>query len=174
MNEQPTEQDIQDAATNAPRVAVFRFVSAVWSDLDLRAAWLLTDPLLRRCWAQAWLAEQHDLTRSLGYDPDDVVEAFTADRPEHDLWQDFEATQMPSLLAAQPGNLLEWGASAHPEPVDLDTELVWLRSMPAGQAEAVVNGPGVPFVMRFEDGPGWRVLNFVSERVPVPGWPPVL
>ncbi|MEU2712950.1 hypothetical protein [Streptomyces sp. NPDC007205] len=50
--------------------------------------------------------------------------------------------------------------------------LVRLLPKPAsGQIEVDEHYVSVPLLMQYSEGPGWRVLNFVSEQIPVPGWP---
>ncbi|MEU6703866.1 hypothetical protein [Streptomyces wuyuanensis] len=169
----PDEDDLVHA-TQAPVLsAAWAFAGAFWADRDLDAAWLYVDPLLRRCWAQMWLFPLLDVAREDGHDPEAVVEAFTADVPDHDLWPPFARTQLRH--ADLPVDRETWGVKVNPELIAPDIELVHLMPIPEGG----VLYPGetrtaVPLLMRYEDGPGWRLLNFVSPAVPAPGWPPAM
>lgn len=111
--------------------------------------------------------------RADGYDRDDVVEAFAADEPDHPLWASFAKAQARG--ATLPVDRETWGIKVNPETVALDVEL--LRLLPKPASGVVLPGEtyaAVPLLMRYEVGPGWRVLNFVSENIPEAGWPPAM
>ncbi|WP_455361992.1 hypothetical protein [Streptomyces sp. SYSU K21746] len=128
-------------------------------------------PAVRLCWAQAWLHPMLDKARGDGYDPDAVVEAFTADRPDHELWDAFARTQLRGADSAVQRDT--WGMKVNPDIVAPDVELVQFTPIPAsGVIQPGERYEMVPLLMRYEEGPGWRILNFVSEAIPVPGWPP--
>ncbi|MFD4788886.1 hypothetical protein ACFWN1_17885 [Streptomyces sp. NPDC058459] len=172
----PNEFDAEtlDALAHWPVCeAGYGFTRAVWRDVSLTAAWPHVDPLLRRCWAQTWLQDQRDVAREDGYDPDDVVEAFTADRPVHSLWPVFEEVQLASLHGWVQG-VHEWGPTAEHKPVGLDLELVYMVPRPASGNVVPEGGAWMPLLMRYDPVAGWRVLNFLAEIVPEPGWPPRL
>lgn len=162
----------EDGAHNAVRAAGFAFTEALWGGQSLIKAWPLLDPELRRCMAQAWLYGQEGMARRVGFEPDDVVEAFTADQPEHPLWCVFEELQLPDLLEWKPG-VHEWAVTAHSNPVALDVELIYM--VPPTE-DGIVSDTSVylPLVMRYDPVAGWRVLNFLSDGRPEPGWPPRL
>lgn len=173
----PMEPDDEDialyAAQHAITGAAWEFAGAYWADGDMRAAWAATHPTLRRCWAQTWLTPLRAQARADGLDPDEVVEAFTADEVDHPLWEPFARTA--SRGADLPVTRETWGIKVNPD--FLAPDLALLRLLPT-PSDGVIH-PGeqyvaVPLLMRYEDGPGWRLLNFVSEQVPVPGWPPQL
>lgn len=165
-------EQVEDAAHTAVHTVAFAFTEAVWGVQSLAKAWPLTDPVLRRCMAQAWLYGQEGHAHDAGFDPDDVVEAFAADQPEHPLWEVFEELQLPSLLEWKPG-AHEWAVTARPNPVALDVELIYM--VPPTE-DGVVSDTSVflPLVMRYDAVAGWRVLNFLSDGRPEPGWPPRL
>ncbi|WP_019072398.1 hypothetical protein [Streptomyces hokutonensis] len=153
--------------------AGYVFTQAVWGDHSLTDAWPLVDPLFRRCWAQGWLQDQRDLTRACGFDPDEVVEAFTAECPEHPLWPEFERLQLEALHGWKQ-DVHEWGATAEHKLVGVDLELLYMLPRPESGNVVAEGSPFVPLLMRYDVEAGWRVLNCVSEHVPVPGWPPQL
>lgn len=168
-----TPQQLEDAIHWAVCEAGIAFTQAVWGERSITAAWPHVDPLLRRCWAQAWLKDQRDQAVAAGFDPDDVVEAFTADKPDHPLWCVFEELQLPVLLDWAPG-LHEWGSSARHIVVGLDIELLYLMPHPDEGDVVAVGTQRQPMLMSYDEQAGWRVLNFLSEQIPVPGWPPQL
>ncbi|WP_367324805.1 hypothetical protein [Streptomyces sp. HUAS ZL42] len=169
------EDEAEVLAAQAPVMqAAWAFAGAFWVDHDMRAAWRATHPTLRRCWAQAWLMPLLGQARADGYDPDEVVEAFAADEVEHDLWRPFARTQAQQG-ATLPVDRETWGVKVNPDFIAPDVMLVRLLPIPPGG----VIQPGeqyvsVPLLMQYDEGPGWRLLNFVSEQIPVPGWPPQL
>lgn len=165
-----TPQQLEDATHSAVCNAGFAFTQAVWGDRSITEAWPHVDPLLRRCWAQAWLQDQRDAVRADGYDPDAVVEAFTAEQPEHPLWPVFEGLQLAVLLHWAQG-VHEWGASARHIVVGLDLELLYMLPKPA-EGDVASGEVRMPLLMSYDESVGWRVLNFLSEQPPVPGWPP--
>lgn len=154
---------------------VFAFAEPFWGRRDLRAAWPHTDPDLRRCWAQQWLTPVRERVRRDGFRPGEVVEAFAEDEPDHPLFPVFEELQMPRLLGAGPVHT--WGTTFGHRLVAPDVELVHLMPVPDdGSVRVLRPGEafvGMPFLMSLREG-RWRVLNFFSERLPEPGWPPVL
>ncbi|MGW7722198.1 hypothetical protein ACWGJ6_02420 [Streptomyces canus] len=166
-----TPQQMEDALHSAVCNAGFAFTRALWGEQSLTKAWPLTDPELRRCMAQAWLHGQKDTAYRAGFDPDDVVEAFAADRPDHPLWCVFEELQLPDLLAWRPG-AHEWMVTAEHKLIALDTELLYMLPRPAEGDVVPVGTPFLPLVMRHDERAGWRVLNFLSDALPEPGWPP--
>jgi hypothetical protein len=167
-------QDQEDAAHFAVCEAGYHFVHAVWGARNLSRAWPHVDPLLRRCWAQAWLNGQQDKARGDGFEPAGVVDAFTAEKPEHPLWRIFTGLQTDLLLERCPKDVADWSLTARHILVAPDVELLRLLPPPAQGDVAAVGTQFMPLVMRYEPGPGWRVLNFTSENIPVPGWPPTM
>lgn len=172
---QPMEPDNEDIAVYTAQAAIadaaWAFADAYWADGDIRSAWAAAHPTLRRCWAQTWLMPLRAQARADGLDPDEVVEAFTADEVDHPLWEPF--ARKASKGATLPVNRDTWGIGVNPDFLAPDMALVRLLPAPS---DGVIH-PGeeyvsVPLLMQYEDGPGWRLLNFVSEQVPVPGWPP--
>ncbi|MGW4975426.1 hypothetical protein [Streptomyces mirabilis] len=172
---QPMEPDDEDIAAYAAQHAItdaaWKFAEAYWTDGDLRAAWIASHPTLRRCWAQTWLMPMREQARAEGLEPDEVVEAFTADEVDHPLWEPFARTTIRG--ADLPVNRDTWGIKLNPDFVAPDVALLRLLPTPS---DGVIH-PGehyvsVPLLMQYEDGPGWRLLNLVSEWIPEPGWPP--
>lgn len=151
------------------------FADLYWGRRDIEAAWLLTDPLLRRCWGQAWLLPMRDKARSEGFDPDDVIEAFTADEPQHELWAHFVRAQSRVRPDEPRIDVRAWGVKVNPDPVGLDLELVRYLPTPAsGVIQPEELYVAMPLLMRYTEGAGWRMLNFSGEVVPTPGWPPTM
>ncbi|MFJ4201549.1 hypothetical protein ACIP2Y_18200 [Streptomyces sviceus] len=147
-----TPEQREDVAHAAVCSAGFAFTQALWGERSLTLAWPVMDPVLRRCLAQAWLHGQQDHARRMGMDPDDIVEAFAADRPEHPLWCVFEELQLPDLLAWKLG-AHEWCATARHHPLALDVELLYM--VPPTE-DGLVSDVSVflPLVMSYDQGGG--------------------
>lgn len=167
-------QDQADTVHSAVCLVGFAFVRALWGERDLSAAWPLTDPLLRLCLTQAWLEPQAALCRASGFEPADVADAFTADHPEHDLWPVLQDVMLREVLPGYPDDLPQWGVTARHILVAPDIELLYLLPLPDEGDIVAVGAQGLPLLMKYTHGYGWRVLNFFSTNIPVPGWPPVL
>ncbi|KAB1149230.1 hypothetical protein F7R91_05585 [Streptomyces luteolifulvus] len=168
-----TPQQLEDAMHSVLCNAGFAFTSAIWRDRSMTAAWPHVDPVLRRCWAQGWLHDQRGRARELGFEPDEVVEAFTEEEPQHSLWSVFEDLQVRALLEWKPG-VHEWWATARHIVAGLDLEMLYMMPKPAEGDIAAADSPFLQLLMRYDQAAGWRVLNFLSEEIPVPGWPPRL
>jgi hypothetical protein len=167
------DDDVPFEAQAAVAQGAWAFAGAFWVDRDMDAAWLRVDPLLRRCWAQAWLMPLLEQARSDGFDPDEIVESFATSEPDHPLWETFARTQ--ERHANLPVSRDTWGMKVNPEPVAPDVELV--RFLPKPDSGVIAPGEtyaSVPLLMRYEAGAGWRLLNFTSENIPTPGWPPAM
>ncbi|MER7716818.1 hypothetical protein ABTX99_07670 [Streptomyces flaveolus] len=154
-------------------LAAWSFAEAYWVDKNMELAWVSVDPLLRRCWTQAWLQPLRARAISDGFDPDEVVEAFADAAPQHPLWHPFARRQVEQ--ATLPVTREGWGVKVHPEIVAPDVELVRLMPVPeGGELQPNETYASVPLLMRYDAAAGWRVLNFVSDAVPTPGWPPTM
>ncbi|MEU2718397.1 hypothetical protein [Streptomyces sp. NPDC007205] len=169
------DHDYARYVTQAPVMnAAWAFAEAYWIDKDIRGAWRATHPTLRRCWTQTWLIPLLEQGSVGGYDPNAVVEAFAEDEVDHVLWKLFARAQV-KRTAPVAVDREAWGVKADPEFVAPDVVLVRLLSIPAGGAvrldEMVAS---VPLLMQYDVEPGWRLLNFFSDQIPVPGWPPQL
>ena len=171
---EPDNEDFEVYAAQAPIVnAAWKFIGAYWIDHDMRATWVAAHPTLRRCWAQTWLMPMRSQARAQGLKPDEVIEAFAADEVDHPLWESF--AHAVSNGADLPVHRDTWGIKVNPDFLAPDIAVV--RLLPTPSDGVIHPGEGymsVPLVMQYDDGPGWRLLNFVSERIPEPGWPPAL
>jgi hypothetical protein len=169
-----SDDEFEAMVANAPaRKAALDFATAHWVERDMRATWRLTHPTLRRCWTQAWLMPNLDTARGEEYDPDEIVEAFAEDEVDHPLWEPF--ARAAERRATLPASQATWGVNANPVVVAPDVLLV--RYLPVPDSGVIQPGElyaSVPLVVQYEEGAGWRLLNFVSEQIPEPGWPPRL
>ncbi len=171
----PMNLDPEDAAIYAAQApvinAAWAFAEAFWVDRDMRATWKAAHPTLRHCWTQTWLMPMRAQARAEGFGPDEVVEAFAVDEVDHPLWEPFARTTLRG--ATLPVTRETWGMKVNPDYVAPDVVLVRLLPVPAsGQIEVDETYASVPLLMQHDEGDGWRLLNFVSEQIPVPGWPP--
>lgn len=169
------EDDDAVYAAQAPVMrAAWAFAGAYWVDHDMRATWRATHPTLRRCWAQAWLMPLLDQARAEGFEPDEVVEAFAADEVDHPLWRPFARTTAKGA-AGENVSRETWGVKVNPDFVAPEVMLVRLLPIPdSGVIQPDELYASVPLLMQYDEGPGWRTLNFVSEQIPEPSWPPNL
>jgi len=156
--------------------AAWRFLTPALRDNDLTVAWPAVDLTLRLCWAQAWLGLNRAQAAADGYDLHEVAVALTDDAPSHPLWRHFSRVLLRDLHGVANVDPNTWGIGANVRVVDVDTEVLYLQDMTG--LEGGVWQPGqersvLPIVMRLAHGQ-WRVLNFGSETVPIPGWPPTL
>jgi len=152
--------------------AVVRAVQvAFWQEWNVRLAWPLLDPVLRRVWVQHWHSHLDPaVAASLG-DRDALLDALTADDPGNRWWAFFEASAVEYLAGLVDDDVTEWAVSAEPMLMGPDMELLGLwPATEDGTADG--SGPCVPLLMRYEPDVGWLLLNFMSADVPEPGWPP--
>lgn len=144
----------------------------VWGEQDLRTAWHLTDPEFRTCLAQRWILDNEQEFASSAWERDEVVSAFEADAPDHELWHHFERVHLRGWR--QLGDLTQFGTGTATRVVALDVEEVLLFPPEVTELQPGEESPAVPILLRHTPEVGWRVLNFGSEVVPQPGWPPLL
>ena len=164
------------AAQTPVMSAAWRFITPALQNNDLAAAWPAVDPSLQLCWAQSWLDLNRVDIAADGYDLDEVALAFTDDPPSHPLWRHFSRVLLRDLHGVADLDPDTWGIGGNARLLAVDIELLYLQDKTG--LEVGVWQPGqerfvVPVVMRLTDTQ-WRVLNFGSETIPTPGWPPTL
>ncbi|MDX3763608.1 hypothetical protein [Streptomyces sp. AK02-04a] len=136
---------------------------AYWIERDMRSAWRVTHPTLRRCWTQSWLMPLLDQGYAAMYDPDVVLEAFAEDEVDHVLWREFARRQIKRSIPLA-GDQESWGIEANPDLMAPDLMRVRLLSIPAGGAfRSGEMDASVPLLMQYDVGPGWRLLNFLRS-----------
>ncbi len=147
-----------------------QFLEAITGDADLRAAWPLLHPHLRRQFVKPWLDGNRTRLISSGYDYSDTLIALSTERPEHPLWEQFMQVQAPYMAAPIPE---KYGVGTNTRIVAPDIELLVIfdtTKMAKDKGGNAVTppgefAPGFPVLMRFDDG-RWRVLTFGSDEVP--------
>ncbi len=176
----PAQLDPDERAEIAAQIpvmsAAWRFITPALQNNDLAAAWPAVDPSLQLCWAQSWLELNRVDVAADGYDLDEVAVAFTDDPPCHPLWRHFSRVLLRDLRGVADLDPDTWGIGGNARLLAVDIELLYLQDKTG--LEGGVWQPGqerfvVPVVMRLTDTQ-WRVLNFGSETIPTPGWPPTL
>jgi len=138
-------------------------------------AWAMTDPRLRLVRAQAWIWNNRKDADIAACNRDELARALAEERPNHQLWGDFAATELHQITGVygtfRPEN---WGASSGPSAAGPDYALVLFAHL-SGDPLIITDRPPVfslAFLMHAAD-PGWRLASF-SAVLPVPGWPPKL
>jgi hypothetical protein len=181
----PDEVAASVAAGSAASFALWIVEEA--STGDIRAAWADMDDTLRLTRAQCWLANLD--TAAGGYDRDELATALGARVPDHELADAFFEVEQGMWRQAWPRGLEGVGVLSRPRPVPPDMELVVLTdlSKPPAGVEALpdgnwrVDGPDeieIPtfarMLVRYVPEEGWELVSHNGERLPVPGWPPML
>jgi hypothetical protein len=156
-----------------PVTAANDWISLVLSG-DLRSAWFRTDERLRLVLVQAWLWANREHPSVAPFDLEEAAASLSGLTFSHDLWSDFEQTQLDEFRQAWPDfNHEDWGAASRPRPVPPDCEIV-LYVRTSGEAllfteETLIDEPIVLLMRTTTDG--WLVRGF-SDEPPQPGWPP--
>ncbi|MGO2938692.1 MAG: hypothetical protein ACTICQ_14150 [Glutamicibacter arilaitensis] len=157
-----------------------KVASAAWNFLNpfyaenFEAAWEFLHPVYRLCLVQWWVEANKNSLIVDGYDPEVVVgDLSQPDAMTEPLWVDFSTVILREFRAAYPLNVATAGIGGTPRTVALDTELLYVHpEVPGGVAwQPGEERPFYAILMRLMDGQ-WRVLNWASEKIPIPGMPP--
>jgi hypothetical protein len=158
VDDEPQSQDELAAhfGEAGPVAAAERWIRLIQRG-DLKGAWPHTDPSFRLVLVQLWLWANRDHPRIAFHDRDEAATALAGVTFEHDLWPEFESTQLEEFEAAWDDfNLEEWGAASRPRPVPPDCELVLF--VDTGGKVMMVDRPTLVrahgFLMRWEAEPG--------------------
>lgn len=156
-------------------IAAFMFLSAVYRD-DQIQAWGRMHPILRLCWAQAWVEANRESLLSGEHDPEDIAHALASGTAgSHQLWELFAGVMLREMREAFPLDPDVAGIGANLRAVALDTELLYVHPQPplSGAWEQDVFAEAHPLVMNLNEG-RWTVLNWGYDAIPIPGFPPIL
>jgi hypothetical protein len=168
----------EPAPAETAQQAATRWVEAVMDDGDLRAAWPLTDPVLRLVLAQDWVWT-HRHHPMIGHDRswDEVARGLAAVPPDHELWDAFADELVNRWRKIWAGfTSATWVAWDQPEVVGVDLEMVtFLESEDGGPVRFEPGRSALArrFALRHTDE-GWRVASVNGDQLFVPGWPPSL
>lgn len=161
------------------QVAVMK---AAWSFLnkfyrgDLSAAWDVLHPTYKLCLAQWWVKANETPLSSEGYDLGTAAQDLASTTGgENDLWDDFSRVVLRDFTQGFPLDPGTASIGAAVRMIDLDTELLYVHpDSPDGGRWDPGETKGVyPLVMKLS-GNEWKVLNWASDIIPVPGLPPTL
>ena len=157
-----------------PVVAASSWLREVLKD-NLIAAWTKTDPNLRLVLAQAFLWANRHHPAVLGYDLDEAAESLAGLTFDHDLWPEFETTQLREFHAAFDDFFSgPYGVASRPRPVGTGMEIVKFVQTPSDQPTVVTEPTAVvghTFLLRATSG-GWLMAGQGVDTPPEPGWPP--
>ncbi len=125
---------------------------------------------------QWWATANKGALRQAGYELVKSAEDLARSVPkEHPLWTEFERVVLRDFRNAYPLNLAISGIGVAPRVIALDTELLYVHSEipPGGVWEESADSFAYPMVMKLDDST-WSVLNWASDVIPTPGYPPIL
>lgn len=171
----PEEQREEIFAQAAVVGGAWRFLHAFYRG-DLITAWEAMHPVLRLCWAQWWTDANRGALRTHGYGVEETAEALSEiSQGEHPLWKDFSRVILRDFRKAYPLDADTAAIGSAPRVIDLDTELLYIHpdSPQGGLWQEGEFRAAYAMVMRLEQGE-WKILNWASETIPTPGYPPTL
>jgi hypothetical protein len=172
----PSQHEGGEAAAQVEvAVAAFRFLSAVYRG-DRVQAWGYMHPVLRLCWAQAWVEANRESLVSGGHDPEGTAHALASGTAgSHELWEHFTGVMLREMCEAFPLDPDEAGIGSNLRAVALDTELLYVHPLPptSGVWDPDEFADAYPLVMNVNEG-RWTVLNWGYDAIPIPGFPPIL
>lgn len=170
------DESLEDiAAQTAVVSAAWKFLRSFY-DGDFSTAWTVMHPVFRLCLVQWWAHANRDSLEATGYSVEKTAEELAQSSPgEHELWGSFARVILRDMRNAYPLDPAVAGIGSTPRVLALDTELLYVHPEPPA------NGLWLPgefsmaygLVMRLTEGQ-WAVLNWGSEAVPTPGYPPAL
>ncbi|RJT81085.1 hypothetical protein D6T63_07900 [Arthrobacter cheniae] len=168
--------------TRQEMIAQVQVTSVAWKFLrhfyngDLAAAWKVMHPTLRLCLSQWWVDANRDAIRGEGLDIEVTAEQLSSQAgPQHKLWQHFERVLLRDFSRAYPLDPDRAGIGSLLRVIEMDTELLYVHpDSPEGRLWAPGESlPVYPLVIGLTNGE-WKVLNWASDVVPEPGFPPTL
>lgn len=163
------------AAQTAVVSAAWKFLQAFYGG-DLTAAWSVMHPLFRLCLAQWWADANRDSFEATGYSVEKTAEELAQSSPgEHELWSSFARVILRDFRSAFPLDPDRAGIGSTPRVLALDTELLYVHPEPPanGLWQSGASSRAYGLVMQLTEGQ-WAVMNWGSEAVPSPGYPPTL
>jgi hypothetical protein len=163
-------------------LAQVQVVSAAWLFLrqfyghDLAGAWDVMHPTLKLCWSQWWAGSNRNTLEAAGKDVEEVVEQLVQTKNgSHELWEHFSRVVLREFQNAYPLDVARAGISSTPRIIAMDTELLYVHvEVPQGKViQAGESSVVYPIVLQLSAA-SWMVLNWASDTIPLPGYPPVL
>jgi hypothetical protein len=137
-------------------IAAFGFLSAVYGG-DRVQAWGLMHPVLRLCWAQAWVEANQEALISGGHDHESTAHALASGTAgSHELWDHFTGVMLDEMREAFPLDPDEAGIGSDLRAVALDTELLYVHPLPpaSGVWESDAFTEAYPLVMNLNEAGG--------------------
>jgi hypothetical protein len=170
------ERALQEVLAQENVSAVARQFLQHFYDGDLASAWRFTHPILRLCLGQWWVHANEQALRGTGHDIDLTVDQLAqTNGSHHDLWEHFSRVLLRDFRTAYPLDPAQSSIGSTVRMIDLDTELLYVHpDTPLGAVWTPGEERAVyPLVMGLIDGE-WMVLNWASDIIPTPGYPPTL
>lgn len=153
----------------------WRFLESFYGG-DFASAWEKANPVFRLCLAQWWASANKAKLEASGHELTMTAERLALSVPgEHPLWSQFAGVILRDFRNAYPLDIAAAGIGSAPRLIAIDTELLYVHpEIPDGGLwQEDESRPVYPLLMRFETGK-WTVLNWSSDRIPTPGYPPSL
>lgn len=175
--EQTAEELAAVYGPGSPADAATEFVFAVLED-RFAEAWRYMAPGYRLCRAQAWLWNNRLHPDFAGADLDAQAATLAEEHSPHRFWDEFAASEARGFADALADFLPRgYGAASRPRPLGPDLELVIYAPTDGApfvrlDAPTLLEDPYLAVMLRTPEG--WRLAQWGSDRLPLPGWPPDL
>ena len=170
------EEEDNGASAQTDLISVaMNFLGHFYTD-SLARSWPLVHPRLRICWVQWWITANTVSLQQNGYDLVQITDALASDSPTgHPLWTSFERVFFRDFREANPLDPATCRIGDVPRVIALDTELLLVHAKrPHSEVwEAGTYSDVYSMVVQLNDGE-WTVLNWASDLIPTPGYPPIL
>jgi len=162
------EASLSDAA-----IVVLRWLTAVFDNRDLAAAWPLTDEPFRLATAQSWIMLETDRSDVSAVDRDQLAARLAlVEQPSDSLWAEFAGWRLIRWREVLPDYVSAAelrGAVSGEHATAPEIEQVWITHTETN----VVEGSPIEaqrFLVRHV-GNEWKVAG-IGGVLPIPGWPP--
>lgn len=171
MNDEPQTSEELDVhfGPDGPVAVAQRFFEALYRDRNLRAAYKVMTPELRRDRTDAWVELNSAHPELAMLDREALAERLAEPEPNDPLWPAFEASSLQDFVAAYSSiDLDAYGYASRPRPIGVDQELVLLVKGDPNTPRTFDRPTlisGAQFVVEHRDG-RWLVAGFSRAYSP--------